>query len=176
MSHLVQLIIKCITSSPVIFINISIFTLLYTNLVYLFCATNQYFQILGNIHDIESFNSIDNISNVNLLIFTSHWIHLTILNCWSAAIIFHIGWQGNFEFWINNPVKIEPIAHSIFDLYMSSYDPESDIAFSGLYNLLITIGFTTTIEIYQLTILLQLSVLIIGCISLTNSSKIPTLP
>ena len=63
-----------------------------------------------------------------------------------------------------------------FYQYMSSYDPESYIAFSGLYNLLTTTGFTTTIEIYRLTILLQLSVLIIGCISLTNSSKIHTLP
>ena len=58
---------------------------------------------------------------------------------------------------------------------MSSYDPESDIAFSGLYNLLITIGFTTTMEIYKLTILLQLFVLSIGCISLIYSVYIDSL-
>jgi len=58
---------------------------------------------------------------------------------------------------------------------MSSYDPESDVAFSGLYNLLITVGFTTTIEIYKLTILLQLFALAAGCISLVHSVYIDSI-
>ena len=129
------------------------------------CATNWYFQILNNINDVESYNYIDNLLNINKMIFISHWTHLTVINCWCASIAFHIGWQGNYEYWINNPIKNLPIAHSIFDQHVSSFDPESDVAYSGLYNLLITIGFTNTFELYKLTIFLQLSTLLSDCIN-----------
>jgi uncharacterized membrane protein len=52
---------------------------------------------------------------------------------------------------------------------MSSFDPESDVAYSGVYNLIITIGFTNTFELFKLTIFFQLSALISGCISLVHS-------
>jgi uncharacterized membrane protein len=55
---------------------------------------------------------------------------------------------------------------------MSSFDPESDVAYSGVYNLIITIGFTNTFELFKLTIFFQLSALISGCISLVHSAYI----
>lgn len=57
------------------------------------CATNKYFQIIGNIHDIESYFHI---------IFFSHWGHLA--------------WNGNYELWILNPIATIPIAHGIFEV------------------------------------------------------------
>jgi photosystem I P700 chlorophyll a apoprotein A2 len=29
--------------------------------------------------------------------------------------LFHVAWQGNFEKWVSNPLKVKPIAHSIWD-------------------------------------------------------------
>merc|ERR1712078_685040 len=29
--------------------------------------------------------------------------------------LFHVAWQGNFEQWIQNPLKVKPIAHAIWD-------------------------------------------------------------
>eukprot|EP00956_Cyclotella_meneghiniana_P044709 scaffold331504_cov1255-Cyclotella_meneghiniana.AAC.5 len=29
--------------------------------------------------------------------------------------LFHVAWQGNFEKWVSNPLKVRPIAHSIWD-------------------------------------------------------------
>ena len=58
---------------------------------------------------------------------------------------------------------------------MSSYDFESDVAFSGLYNLLLTIGFTSTSEVYKLTILFQILALVMSLIGLTHSVFIDSL-
>jgi hypothetical protein len=58
---------------------------------------------------------------------------------------------------------------------MSSYDPESDVAYSGLYNLLLTVGFTSTLEIYRLTLLFQLLALSSSLVSLVHSVYIDSL-
>ena len=43
------------------------------------CATSRYLQVVGSIHDIESYFGIDNTLSLNLQIFTAHWGHLTII-------------------------------------------------------------------------------------------------
>ena len=37
------------------------------------CATSRYLQVVGSIHDIESYFGIDNTLSLNLQIFTAHW-------------------------------------------------------------------------------------------------------
>jgi hypothetical protein len=64
------------------------------------CATNKYFQIIGSIHDIESYFGIDNTSSLNVQIFFSHWGHLAIIFLWVSRNLFHIGWNGNYELWV----------------------------------------------------------------------------
>ena len=145
------------------------------NIAYALCATNKYFQVLGNIHDVEAYTFIDNVPNLNSIIFTSHWAHLTIISVWCASSCYHVGWQGNYEFWLANPVKIMPIIHSIFDPHLSSYDPESDVAYSGLYNLFLTLGYTCTMEIYKTIIYLQCAALVILLLSFIYSVFIDVL-
>ena len=142
---------------------------------YCICATNHYFQVLGNIHDIESYTIIDNSLNLNNILFTSHWAHLSVIFTWCASAVYHIGWQGNYEFYISNPVKTIFIIHSIFDPHLSSYDPESDVTYSGLYNLFITLGYLTTLEIYKIIILLQLLALFSTILVLIHSTYIDAL-
>ena len=103
------------------------------------CATNKYFQIIGNIHDIESYFHI---------IFFSHWGHLA--------------WNGNYELWILNPIATIPIAHGIFDPHFGS-GLNSDytiVLSSGIYNWLYTVGFDNVFELYKFVIICELLALI----------------
>ena len=42
------------------------------------CATNRFFQVLGNIHDLESYNTIENAAALYSQLFTCHWAHLAV--------------------------------------------------------------------------------------------------
>ena len=117
------------------------------------CATNKYFQIIGSIHDIESYFGIDNTSSLNVQIFFSHWGHLAIIFLWVSRNIFHIGWNGNYELWVKNPIATIPIAHGIWDPHfgLSISDAYSSgksdytivLSYSGIYNWLYTLGFNS---------------------------------
>jgi photosystem I P700 chlorophyll a apoprotein A2 len=37
---------------------------------------------------------------------------------WTAGNLFHVAWQGNFETWVGNPLKVKPIAHAIWDPHL----------------------------------------------------------
>ena len=43
------------------------------------CATNKYFQIIGSIHDIESYFGIDNTAGSYVQILFCHWGHKAII-------------------------------------------------------------------------------------------------
>ena len=84
------------------------------------CATNKYFQMIGSIHDIESYFHIDNTSSLNIQVFLSHWGHLAIIFIWVSSNLFHIAWNGNYELWILNPIATIPIAHGIWDPHFAT--------------------------------------------------------
>jgi len=119
------------------------------------CATNRYFQLLGNVHDIESYLGLDNLIHLNYTIFMSHWGQLALIFIWLSGNIFHIGWTGNYDLWKQNPLKTIPIAHSIFDPHLGSIDIENNVSYSGLYNVLLTIGFSNLKDIYNFIILTE---------------------
>jgi hypothetical protein len=79
------------------------------------CATNKYFQIIGSIHDIESYSPIDHTSSYDVQILLCHWGHLAIILVWVSRNLFHIGWNGNYELWEQNPIDTLPIADGIWD-------------------------------------------------------------
>jgi photosystem I P700 chlorophyll a apoprotein A2 len=89
------------------------------------------------------------------MLFLSHWGHVSLIFIWLSGNIFHVGWTGNFDLWKQNPLKVIPIAHSVFDPHFGSSDVESNVAYSGLYNVLFTIGFTNVKDIYNFTILTE---------------------
>jgi len=124
------------------------------------CATNRYFQVIGSIHDIESYSSIDNPLSLDVQIFTSHWGHLGIIFLWISGNLFHIGWNGNYELWLLHPIATIPIAHGIWDPnFTSELNGLSDytvVSFSGISNWLYTLGFTSVFHLYNLVIVFQL--------------------
>ena len=122
------------------------------------CTTNRYFQIVGSIHDIESYFHIDNTSSLNTQIFFSHWGHLSIIFIWVSSNLFHIAWNGNYELWILNPITTLPIAHAIWDPHFAS-GLKSDytiVLSSGIYNWLYTVGFDNIFEIYKFVLICEL--------------------
>ena len=120
------------------------------------CATNKYFQIIGSIHDIESYFPIDNRSSLNVQIFFCHWGHLAIIFVWVSSNLFHIGWNGNYELWLLNPIAtIIPIAHGIWDPHFASALSGKSLS-SGIYNWLYTVGFNSLFHLYNFVIICEL--------------------
>ena len=114
------------------------------------CATNKYFQIIGCIHDIESYFGIDNTSSLNVQIFKSHWGHLSIIVLWVSRNLFHIGWNGNYELWVKNPIATIPIS----DAYSSGKSDSTIVqSSSGIYNWLYTLGFIQVNDLYNFVII-----------------------
>jgi photosystem I P700 chlorophyll a apoprotein A2 len=91
-------------------------------------------------------------------IFASHFGHLAIIFAWTSGNLFHVAWQGNFEQWILNPLKVKPIAHAIWDPHFGEPALKAftrggvnypvDISYSGLYNWWYTIGMRTNNDLY----------------------------
>jgi photosystem I P700 chlorophyll a apoprotein A2 len=150
------------------------------------CATNRYFQVLGNVHDIESYFGIDNAVSLTAQIVLCHWGHTSIILLWASGNLFHVGWMGNYHLFTGNPIKTQPIAHGIFDPHFGlqaklplSSIPESaptptTIAYSGIYNSLYTLGFTSVAHIYNLSITCEL-LAVISILLATRPSRYPLL-
>merc|ERR1711972_333434 len=136
-------------------------------------STARYFQSIGKIHDLEHGASVYNTFGVSLMIFHSHWGHLSIIFLWVSGIIFHIGWNGNYEYWITNPLNVQPLGHSIWDpnIPSSSEGNLSLCATSSVYYILLGIGVTSNKGIYSCVILSEvLSLLYISISKLNNIS------
>jgi photosystem I P700 chlorophyll a apoprotein A2 len=92
-------------------------------------------------------------------VFASHFGHLAIIFIWTSGNLFHVAWQGNFEQWILNPLKVKPIAHAIWDPHFGEPALKAftrggatypvNISYSGLYNWWYTIGIRTNNELYM---------------------------
>jgi hypothetical protein len=92
------------------------------------CATSQYFQVIGSIHDIQSYFGIDDSFSFNMQIFLSHWGHLAIIFIWVSSIQFHIGSHGNYQLWEHNPINSIPIAHAVFDPHFTLSEMTNNVS------------------------------------------------
>jgi photosystem I P700 chlorophyll a apoprotein A2 len=116
------------------------------------CATSKYFQIIGSIHDIQSYFGIDNSSSLNVQVFLCHWGHLAITFIWVSRIQFHIGSHGNYQLWEYNPINSIPIAHAMFDPHFALSKITSNISHNGIYNNLLCVGFNSVFHLYKIVI------------------------
>jgi len=136
-------------------------------------ATRRIWYGIATAHDLEAH---DNVREGNLYnkIFASHFGHLAIIFLWTSGNLFHVAWQGNFEQWILNPLKVKPIAHTIWDPHFGEPALKAftkggvfypvNIAYSGLYHFWYTIGMRTNVDLYNgaLFLVLLSSVLLFG--------------
>ena len=132
------------------------------------CATNKYFQVIGSIHDIESYSALDNTSSLNEHLFTPHWVHLSIIPSWLSSILFHLAWHRTYTLWVNNPLASLQISHDIWDPHLytllltvitPTHTPINSrivLSYCGAYNTTYTLGFNTLTQIYSITLILDL--------------------
>jgi photosystem I P700 chlorophyll a apoprotein A2 len=134
-------------------------------------STRRIWYGIANAHDLESH---DDMSQQNLYerIFASHFGHLAVIFLWTSGNLFHVAWQGNFEQWIQNPLKLRPIAHAIWDPHfgksaLNAFTPVNskypiNVCYSGIYHWWYTIGMRTNNDLYYGSIgLLLLSFLLL---------------
>jgi photosystem I P700 chlorophyll a apoprotein A2 len=126
-------------------------------------TTRRIWYSIATAHDLESH---DDVSEEALYqkIFASHFGHLAIIFLWTAGNLFHVAWQGNFEQWILNPLKIKPIAHGIWDPHFGETALKAftrggviypvNIALSGVYQWWYTIGMRTNQDLYTASVFL----------------------
>ena len=133
-------------------------------------ATRRIWYGIATAHDLEAHDGMTE-ENLYQKIFASHFGHLAIIFLWTTGNLFHVAWQGNFEKWVENPLKVRPIAHSIWDPHFGESALKAfskgntypvNIAFSGVYQWWYTIGFRTNQELFQASIgLLMLSFILL---------------
>jgi len=94
---------------------------------------------------------------------------------WVSGNLFHVGWNGNYELWINNPVVEIPIAHSIWDPHISTGSNAVVLYYSGLYNWMYAVGFIHVYQLYYFVILTELLAVIsitLGKIHFVSTEKL----
>jgi photosystem I P700 chlorophyll a apoprotein A2 len=126
-------------------------------------ATRRIWYGIATAHDLEIHDEMTE-ESLYQKIFASHFGHLAIIFIWTSGNLFHVAWQGNFEQWILNPLKIKPIAHAIWDPHFGEPAIKAftrggvnypvNISYSGLYNWWYTIGIRTNVELYNASIFL----------------------
>jgi len=120
-------------------------------------STGLFFNSIGSAFDLETYDYMTE-NHLYQKIFACHFGHLAIIFLWTAGNLFHVAWQGNFEQWILNPLKINPIAHAIWDPHFGSaaldaftgegVDYPVITATSGIYNWWYTIGMRSNLDLF----------------------------
>jgi len=119
-------------------------------------ATRRIWYGIATAHDLEAHDGMTE-ENLYQKIFASHFGHLAVIFLWTAGNVFHVAWQGNFEKWVSNPLKVKPIAHAIWDPHFGEPAIKAfskgniypvNITYSGFYQWWYTIGFRTNQELY----------------------------
>src|SRR6476469_6750966 len=112
---------------------------------------------IATAHDFETHDGMTE-EKLYQKIFASHFGHLAIIFLWTSGNLFHVAWQGNFEDWVLNPLKVKPIAHTIWDPHFGEPAIKAftkggafypvNIAYSGVYHWWYTIGMRTNQDLY----------------------------
>ena len=128
-----------------------------------FISTVVYFG-LSSVHSIDIFSY--NFIELVIVVFLSHFVHLAVILSWLSCIVFHIGWSGNFIIWFFNPILFLSIAHYLFDLHIGFFGVTSSfgliiIAYSGCYYWFLVSGIITSIELFYVSLVLQLLALFV---------------
>jgi len=133
-------------------------------------TTRRIWYSIATAHDLEMHDGASP-ESVYSKIFASHFGHLAIIFLWTAGNLFHVAWQGNFEDWVLNPLKVKPIAHGIWDPHFSEtalkafihtgQNFPANVALSGVYYWWYTIGMRTKEDLYLAAIGLLLFSLVL---------------
>ena len=97
-------------------------------------ATRRIWYGIATAHDLESHDGMTE-ESLYQKIFASHFGHLAIIFLWTSGNLFHVAWQGNFQQWVLNPLKVKPIAHALWSISYQSIHKRRGILSSKYRNL-----------------------------------------
>lgn len=127
-------------------------------------TTRRIWYGIATVHDFETHDGMTE-ENLYQKIFATHFGHLSIIFLWTAGLLFHVAWQGNFEQWIQDPLTVRPIAHAIWDPHLGESATQAftqagasgpvDLCYSGVYHWWYTIGMRTNGDLYSGSIFLM---------------------
>jgi photosystem I P700 chlorophyll a apoprotein A2 len=126
-------------------------------------TTRRLWYTIGTAHDLETHDNM-RASTLRRKVAGSHFGHLAVIFLWTSGNLFHVGWQGNFEEWILNPLKTSPIAHAIWDPHFGQSALKTfttggvsypvNVATSGIYHWAYTVGMRTNSDLFSGALLL----------------------
>ena len=90
-------------------------------------ATRRIWYGIATAHDLEAHDGMTE-ENLYQKIFASHFGHLAVIFLWTAGNLFHVAWQGNFEKWVSNPLKVKKTPIKI------SFNINSSLKYTGTEN------------------------------------------
>jgi len=96
-------------------------------------ATRRIWYGIATAHDLESHDGMTE-ESLYQKIFASHFGHLAIIFLWTSGNLFHVAWQGNFQQWVLNPLKVKPIhtRFGILTLANQQLKPLQEVGFHTL--------------------------------------------
>ena len=119
-------------------------------------ATRRIWFGLATAHDFESHDGMTEENFIKKYFRFSFW-PFSCYFLWTSGNLFHVAWQGNFEQWVLNPLKVKPIAHAIWDPHFGQPAIKAftkggvsypvNIATSGVYHWWYTIGMRTNTDL-----------------------------
>ena len=114
----------------------------------------------------------------------THWLHLALLLSWLSGIPVHIGFQGNLDLWLENPLRFSAIAHSLWEPHFGVQQIGPRSAFwpgsASFYFWSRTVGFVSALQL--LTFGSALEVTAFGClcagvgVAAPRADRLPNLP
>ena len=128
-------------------------------------SANSILQFLGNVHVLHTSRSTEKGGTVSKLLAT-HMGQISVILSWSVGNLFHLSWGSNYSYWVSQPAKILPIAHSAFGPHYSSIsygicssgysESASVLTYSGICHWMYTVGISSEIEVYNLCLVIEL--------------------
>jgi len=115
-------------------------------------SSQRLLHFLGSVHDFEAFGSSRSMSTVMRNLFLSHWLHLAVVLCWFSGIVMHVGFQGNFDVWVDNPLRISFVAHALWEPHLMPEATGFTTSYSGLSFWMRTVGFTSSGQILHFSL------------------------
>jgi len=71
-------------------------------------ATRRIWYGIATAHDLESHDGMTE-ESLYQKIFASHFGHLAIIFLWTSGNLFHVAWQGNFQQWVLNHLRLNQL-------------------------------------------------------------------
>jgi hypothetical protein len=113
------------------------------------------YSAISAVHSIDSFST--NSTELSTLVFSSHSSHISVILAWLACIAFHVGWSGNYNLWVVNPVSLLSASHPLLDPHLGFSGSASSlglatVSHSGCYYWCLVSGITSSIDLFYVSL------------------------